>query len=209
MGRSKDRAQRFAQTPLEVMESLAWRTLNHSARSTLQVLAVQFAGKHNGIQRLTADVCARFGLNYDQGKRDVAELERRGLALMTCIGGRRPRPPAQYAIGWRQITHRHNELLDRPEPAPNRWAKWTEGDDFTQRSTLNYSAQKSERRFGNSAQKGVLQRFDSAQNAVLLRSGSGGPERVPAPADVTRVASVRQQLDAPAGDPTARRGAKS
>src|SRR5690606_20486110 len=90
----------------------------------LVALAAQYRGKHNGHLRLTGDICAGYGIHRSQASRDAKELTKRGLIVKTCAGGKRPRPPTQYAVTWRPITHRNNDLLDKPEPASNAWAKW-------------------------------------------------------------------------------------
>lgn len=123
--------QRFAHMPDEVLRSEAWRTLPHSARTTLTVLAAQYIGSANGIQCLTRAICREYGIVHDTALRDATELERRGLIVKThqaLYRGRyaQKRVPSQFALAWRDITHRDGKLLDQPEKAPNGWASWTE-----------------------------------------------------------------------------------
>jgi hypothetical protein len=159
--------------PDDMLRSEAWRTLPHSARSTLVVLAAQYAGRHNGIQVLTPRTCAAYGISRSQASRDATVLIERGLIERTCPGGKKPRPPTQYAVGWRDITHRWNEILDRPERAPNRWATWAAAEKTPVRPTQRDGAQ--------SATSDVLDvafcaddtAADVAQNANLLRSRFG------------------------------------
>lgn len=137
--RRKRPVDRFARLPVAVLQSEAWRTLKHSARSTLTVLAAQFHGQlHdgtivNGVSVITRKLCAEFGIVHDSATRDAGELERRGLIVRTFRSKYRGAAPqahrlaSEYALGWLPVTHRNRDLLDRPEPAPNGWEKWTAG----------------------------------------------------------------------------------
>jgi hypothetical protein len=119
---------RFAAIPAEVLESEAWRTLSHGARSALTVLAVQFSGVANGIQNLSRVTCRKYGLDHGRTHRDaVRQLEERGLVVRTFTAEyrkSRSRVPSQWALAWRDVTHRNNELLGRVEKAPADWRLW-------------------------------------------------------------------------------------
>lgn len=123
----------FARIPEPVMRSAAYRTLPHSARSTLAVLAVQFYSltdgtQANGIQLLTREICARYGLSHDMAIRDARILEAHALSERVQKGEFRRAPlrsiPSRYAVGWLPITHEGSGLLEKPRPAPNGWREW-------------------------------------------------------------------------------------
>ena len=174
MGRAKHRQSgNFALIPDEVLRSEAWRTLNHSPRSTLVVVAAQFHGGRNGCLLLTPTVCKNYGLDYCQALRDVRVLEEQGLIEKTCQGGRRPQPPSQYALQWRRITHRNNGPLDRKEAAPNGWATWTP-ENLTQRSAQPDTAHSAVSGPRNTALSADAPPLNTALSADLLESGSGG-----------------------------------
>jgi hypothetical protein len=114
-----------------VLESEAYTTLPHSARSTLVVIAAQFSGKLNGAQILTRDVCKRFGVVHDTALRDAAELIRRGLVIQTYKPEYWPgrRRASRYALAWLPIQHNNDAPLEQPIPASNDWATWTIADE--------------------------------------------------------------------------------
>jgi hypothetical protein len=145
VGRLKSRlGERFAAIPLEVLQSAAYRSLRHSARSTLLALAAQFRGQNNGSQALPRDVCRRFGLDYHQAHRDVRVLEERGLVKRTYdrrYWSSKSRTPVQWGLAWRPITHSGNEPLDRPVPAPNEWVKWADEEKSLERRAQPTGAQ--------------------------------------------------------------------
>jgi hypothetical protein len=171
----------FAQIPLEVLESDAHKTLNYSARAVLVCLASQFNGVANGVQRLTPNVCETHGLSYSQAKRDTYELQRRGLIEIVNQGGRHPAPPSMYALAWRGITHRDNTLLDRAEPAPNKWVTWKPDDNSTQRIPRGHSAKSAEKWFRHSANSVSPPQVHSAESANILESGVGARRSGSAP----------------------------
>jgi len=118
---------RFAATPLDVMQSSAWTTLLHGARSTLQVLEVQFNGKANGVQNLQRATCERYGLDHSRALKHAKTLEARGLIVKTYAAtytASRARIPSQWAIGWHDITHTDNRERGTILKAPNGWREW-------------------------------------------------------------------------------------
>lgn len=122
--RQKDR---FAMIPLAVLESEAWRTLPHLPRTVLLVLAAQYVGTSNGTQHLSRDICRRFGLEHSRALKAAKELEARGLIVLTYEAKYTPsraRVPKQWALGWRDITHRGNTLLTHVRRAPDDWREW-------------------------------------------------------------------------------------
>ncbi|MDD3762405.1 MAG: hypothetical protein PHP86_03830 [Nevskiales bacterium] len=118
---------RFAAIPVEVMTSEAWRTLPHGARSVLTVLAAQFNGIANGVQNLSRETCRRYGLDHSRALKATKGLEERGLIVCTYRARytkSRARIPSQWAVTWRNITHRNNDILPRSEKAPDLWREW-------------------------------------------------------------------------------------
>ncbi len=118
---------RFAATPIDVMQSDAWRTLPHGARSTLQVLTAQYAGEANGIQNLCRATCRRYGLSHSRALQHAKMLEARGLIIKTYsarYSTARSRIPSQFALGWRGITHTDNRERGTILKAPNKWQQW-------------------------------------------------------------------------------------
>ncbi len=126
--KSKRLVGRFALTPIDVMQSDAWRTLPHGARSVLQALTVQFDGKANGIQNLCRATCKRYGLDHSRAHKHAKTLEVRGLIIRT-YGAKytvsRARIPSQWAIAWRDITHTDNRERGTILKAPDKWQQWS------------------------------------------------------------------------------------
>lgn len=147
--RRKRPVDRFARLPVVVLQSEAWRTLNHSARSTLTMLAAQYHGQLadgtivNGVSSITRKICTEFGIAHDSVHRNAAELERRGLIVRTYRAKYRSAAPAksrlasEFALGWLPITHRHRNLLDRPEPAPNGWERFSTAVTMTAETPIS------------------------------------------------------------------------
>jgi hypothetical protein len=126
--KSKRLEGRFAATPIDVMKSDAWRTLPHGARSTLQVIEVQFNGMANGVQNLCRSTCKRYGLNHSRSLQHAKMLEARGLVVKTYTAEystARSRVPSQWAIGWRDITHNNNCERATILKAQNQWRRWS------------------------------------------------------------------------------------
>lgn len=130
--RRRGPAERFARLPLAVLQSPAWMTLAHAARTTLTVLAAQFismpdGSPANGHQKLTREVCRRFGLDHSHALAAAAELERRGLITRTHrphYRGAVHRWPSSWALAWLPVTHRDHTVLDDKERAPDGWREW-------------------------------------------------------------------------------------
>lgn len=120
-------AERFAAIPREVMESDAWRTLPHGARTTLLILAAQYAGVANGVQCLSRKICETFGIEHSNAHRSAKLLKERGLIVETYTAkytASRARIPTMYALAWRDVSHRGNDVLARAERAPDGWRIW-------------------------------------------------------------------------------------
>jgi len=127
-GRAGGDREWYAMLPFEVLQSEAYRTLTHQARSVLTALAAQFHGYGNGSQTLTRDDAQRFGIgNPYMLDRSLRELEARALIVKTRPGSRQPPQASMYAVGWLKIDHQ-----DRLDPhdatptlrAPDEWRKW-------------------------------------------------------------------------------------
>ncbi len=119
---------RFAATPIDVMQSPAWRTLPHGAQSVLQVLAVQYNGIANGVQNLQRATCKRYGLDHLRALKNAKMLEARGLIVKTYSAkytASRSRVPSQWGLGWRDVTHSDNRERGTVLPAPNKWREWS------------------------------------------------------------------------------------
>ena len=133
---------RFAAIPLEVMQSPAWRSLPHGARSVLQVLAVQYNGHANGVQNLARATCRRYGLAHSRALKHAQTLEDRGLIVKTYTAkytASRSRIPSQWAIGWRDITHADNHELGTIRKAKNEWVIWRPANFQSGRNGRNKS----------------------------------------------------------------------
>jgi hypothetical protein len=183
--RAKRGVDPFARLPIAVLQSAAWRTLNHSARSTLTVLAAQFHGRLpdgtfvNGLSVLTRKVCARYGIVHDTAVRDAAELERRGLIVRTYRAKYRSSPPqrrlaSEWALGWLPITHRNHDLRDRPQAAPNAWERWAQISDADVASATSPPTALASAVVPSDCRLGVVDQPTTADDSPLhLRSGSG------------------------------------
>lgn len=171
----------FALIPEEVMASEAWRTLTHSQRTTLTVLAVQYHGEHNGVQVLTRKLCQKYGINHSQATRDAKVLVARGLVEKVYQArykaGPQRRVPSLYALGWHKITHRNNWPLERPEDAPNLWAEWTSGEIPSLRSTQQSASHSAAVSDPNCCVLRTEPPKTAAQSANLLRSRVGIEEK--------------------------------
>lgn len=120
--------ERFAHLPISVMQSEAWRTLPHGARTVLLVLAVQYSGTANGVQNLARATCRRYGLAHSRALKHAKTLEERGLIVRTYTAAyttQRSRVPSQWALGWLDITHAGNHELRTIRRAVNAWREWT------------------------------------------------------------------------------------
>lgn len=118
---------RFAAIPLDILGSEAWKTLPHAARTVLTILAAQYNGIENGVQNLHRATCRRYGIEHSHTHRMTHVLEERGLIVNTYrarYSTSKARVASQWALGWRDITHRNNSELGRVEKAPNKWVDW-------------------------------------------------------------------------------------
>lgn len=119
----------FAHLPVELLTSLAVKTLPHAAHRVLVALAAQYCGRNNGSLSLPRRVAREYGICDPHVLYDaLRELEARGLVSRTRPGTRLPPRAALYAIMWREI----NEPLPsdphhvRPTvKAPDTWRSWT------------------------------------------------------------------------------------
>lgn len=119
--------ERFAAIPISVLQSEAWRTLPHAARTALTILAVQYNGTANGVQNLHRATCRRYGIEHSHAHRLTHVLEERGLIVNTYrakYSTSKSRVASQWAVAWRDITHRNTFMLARVEKAPRQWANW-------------------------------------------------------------------------------------
>jgi len=128
-GRAGGDSEHFAMLPVEVLESVACRTLPHVAHRVMVALAAQYSGKNNGSLSLTRRTATNYGIaNTHTLAASLRELEARGLILQTRPGTRIPPRSAFYAVTWRIIdpavardAHDVNATLKPPDD----WRKWT------------------------------------------------------------------------------------
>lgn len=127
-GRAGGEVEVFAMLPDEVLRSEAYRTLPHPARSLLTVISAQYRGNNNGSLTFTRDTARDYGITNPYALiESFAELQARGLILVTRHGTTVPPRSAMFAVPWRKI--------DPPNPqdphdanatvtAPDTWRKW-------------------------------------------------------------------------------------
>ena len=96
--------QRFARIPRVILESDAWISLSHGARSVLTVIAAQYHGYNNGSLPMTKEMCARYGIAWSGRARWTRELEKNGLIVRTRVGERSgKRIWNMFAVTWEGI----------------------------------------------------------------------------------------------------------
>lgn len=91
---------RFIQLPCVVLESAAYRGLNHAARSLLTDLAMQYVGDNNGALVACEKYLKPLGWKSNQSvTRALKELQDAKLIQQTRLG-MRPNRAAWYALTW-------------------------------------------------------------------------------------------------------------
>ena len=105
MSRNRRRAERFAQIPLEVLESEACRWLPDFAVRVLLAMAAQYNGFNNGGLELGTKVGRTFAIGEQALHAGIGLLLAAGLVQRTVEARRRSGKgsPARYALTWRQL----------------------------------------------------------------------------------------------------------
>jgi hypothetical protein len=103
-GRTK-KGDRYAQIPLEALQSEAYRWLPDFATRVLNAVAAQFNGYNNGGLELTAREARAFGIKEDVLYAGLGLLIEAGFVRRTVEARRRSGKgaPARYAITWRTL----------------------------------------------------------------------------------------------------------
>jgi hypothetical protein len=131
--------QHFAQIPVEVMTSDAFRTLPNFAKVLVFAVAAQYRGNNNGDLAMTRATAHLFGVD-SQGQlvRSLAMLLDRGLIEKTRQGGKKPLGPTLYAVSWQPIDDLRGKIDSGATTSPtNAWARWSSGPPRDQ-STINH-----------------------------------------------------------------------
>ena len=122
----RDQSERYAYQPREMLQSCAYTSLSHAARSYLTALASECNGSNNGRIKFTREVAVRYGLTSDDTRtRCLTELEKRGfIRFTTKVKGPNPHRHCDLI---RLTWHHMYEYLtwNLPEMLPtNDWDKW-------------------------------------------------------------------------------------
>ncbi len=100
----KERKQRFAMLPLDLLTHKSVTTLDHATHRVLVLLASQYHGHNNGAVGLSARQASQLGIKSDNTfYRALKELQLRGLILLTAPASRVPPRPAMFALTWQSI----------------------------------------------------------------------------------------------------------
>jgi hypothetical protein len=99
------KGDRYAQIPLEALQSEAYRWLPDFATRVLNAIAAQFNGYNNGGLELTAREARAFGIGEDVLYAGLGLLIEAGFVRRTVQARRRSGKgaPARYAITWRTL----------------------------------------------------------------------------------------------------------
>jgi hypothetical protein len=116
----------FAQIPVEVLTSEAFRTLPNYVVRVLIAMAAQYRGNNNGDLALTWATGQTFGINSKWQLIDgLALLLERGLLLKTRQGGKKPLGPTLYALTWQPINDLNGKItMGQTTTASDTWATW-------------------------------------------------------------------------------------
>lgn len=126
MGRAKHRdTEIFAQIPVKVLISDAFRTLRPRYQMVLIAMAAQYRGNNNGDIAFTRKIAQHYGITSETTRcRGLKLLAERGLIVKTHSGGKKPMKPTLWALGWRQIEYSSGEKRQVVKPPPNEWQEW-------------------------------------------------------------------------------------
>jgi hypothetical protein len=107
-----------------VLFSPAVVDLDHATFRLLVLLAAEFTGSNNGALGLTRQQARERGVrSADAHSRGLAELEKRGLIVMTAQAARNPSRPTQYALTWRPLNDtKHTSATRTPSFDYRTWA---------------------------------------------------------------------------------------
>lgn len=124
-GRRGGEAERFAYIPESLLQSAAGQTLPHAALKVLSILLVGRTKERNGTMCCSESYAAKFGINSrDTLNRSLAELQRRGIIVITRRVQRFKKHPTLYAVTWWPIAYRDGEPLSKPEDPTLDYIKW-------------------------------------------------------------------------------------
>lgn len=166
------RGDRYAQVPLDALQSEAFRWLPDFAVRVLTAMAAQFSGYNNGGLELTATEARAFGISEDELYAGIGLLILAGFVRRTVQARRRSGKgtPARYAVTWRTLGD-FPKFGIVPTVAPSR--DW-------QRFVPPYPAVRSVA----AAQAALGQHLPRTPNLQLLRASRPRSKRVPGPLPV-------------------------
>lgn len=129
MGRAKNRdTEVFAQIPVKVLTSSAFKSLRSRYQMVLVALAATYRGRNNGDLKFTRQDALNFGITSETTRtRGLKLLAEHGLIEQTFRGGLSfgsGRKPTLWALTWRAIDHANGRKLDVVRLPPNSWKSW-------------------------------------------------------------------------------------
>ncbi len=125
--KSRNRStETFAQIPLRVMASEAFRTLRSTHKVVLFLVAAQYRGTNNGDLALTRSMARELGVTSEETRsHGLRELAERGLIVKSYQGGMRPFGPTRWALTWKSIDYLDRRKLEHRRGAPDTWKKYS------------------------------------------------------------------------------------
>ncbi len=129
--RSRDRSdETFAQIPVRVLISEAFKTMKPQHQMVLVALAAQYRGRNNGDLALTRKMARHFGIKCEKNRtHGLRELEVRGFIVKSNrenmrLSGLNKSMPTTWALTWRPIDYWEGKELAAVRVPPEGWAAW-------------------------------------------------------------------------------------
>jgi hypothetical protein len=180
--RRNARGERYAQVTVEVMESPAYTSLPHYARSVLLLLASKYRGNNNGDLSITKSDAAKNGIGSWEWSSGLDLLQTVGLIEKTrqgkILGGNGV--CTLYRLTWRDLdpSEKYDNPIVMSRPPTHEWAQWKTPDDWEE------AIRQSRRKAQGKPQQ--LQPAEALERVARLRARNG-PVPSGVPSQSTRV----------------------
>jgi len=177
------RGKFFAAIPVEVLTSVACRTLPAYAVRVLLAVAAQYRGNNNGDLALTFATARPFGIVCKaQLFGALGMLKKRGLIEQTRQGGKKPMGPTLYAVSWQPISDLDGKIASgATTAASNAWAQWidsTESVSPAGQSAADHRYPRQGTKVSSAGQTGAISVSPAGQTAPFIGIPGGSPSRI-------------------------------
>ncbi len=128
--RPEETLETFAQIPVRVLVSEAFKTMHPRHQMVLVTLAAQYRGRNNGDLALTRKMARHFGIKCEKNRtHGLRELEARGLIVKSNmekmrLNGLNKSLPTTWALTWKAIDYWEGEELTAVRIPPQTWKDW-------------------------------------------------------------------------------------